>query len=297
MAKENNNKYKIEELLKPKNDIVFQSLFNQSNEKITKAFVEALIEKKIDKIKINDIKELYRENPQDKLGILDLEIDVDNEQKVDIEIQLVKREKFAERLLYYFSRLYANEIKIGDDYDKSKKVIIIAIIDYDLELTKELKKMTTKWKLREEENSKLILTDCLEVDIIELSKVREEYNKNKENEKAQWIMFLDNPNSKEVKEIMEKNEEIKDAVVTVHHMSEDEKLRKLAELREKAILDEKAIKRAAQKDGFKIGHKEGIKEGIKEEKLNIAKKMKEMGLSIQDIVTATGLLKEDVEKL
>lgn len=297
MAKENNNKYKIEELLKPKNDIVFQSLFNQSNEKITKAFVEALIEKKIDKIKINDIKELYRENPQDKLGILDLEIDVDNEQKVDIEIQLVKREKFAERLLYYFSRLYANEIKIGDDYDKSKKVIIIAIIDYDLELTKELKKMTTKWKLREEENSKLILTDCLEVDIIELSKVREEYNKNKENEKAQWIMFLDNPNSKEVKEIMEKNEEIKDAVVTVHHMSEDEKLRKLAELREKAILDEKAIKRAAQKDGFKIGHKEGIKEGIKEEKLNIAKKMKEMGLSIKDIVTATGLLKEDVEKL
>ena len=157
--------------------------------------------------------------------------------------------------------------------------------------------MTTKWKLREEENSKLILTDCLEVDIIELSKVREEYNKNKENEKAQWIMFLDNPNSKEVKEIMEKNEEIKDAVVTVHHMSEDEKLRKLAELREKAILDEKAIKRAAQKDGFKIGHKEGIKEGIKEEKINIAKKMKEMGLSIQDIVTATGLLKEDVEKL
>lgn len=297
MAKENNNKYKIEELLKPKNDIVFQSLFNQSNEKITKAFVEALIEKKIYKIKINDIKELYRENPQDKLGILDLEIDVDNEQKVDIEIQLVKREKFAERLLYYFSRLYANEIKIGDDYDKSKKVIIIAIIDYDLELTKELKKMTTKWKLREEENSKLILTDCLEVDIIELSKVREEYNKNKENEKAQWIMFLDNPNSKEVKEIMEKNEEIKDAVVTVHHMSEDEKLRKLAELREKAILDEKAIKRAAQKDGFKIGHKEGIKEGIKEEKINIAKKMKEMGLSIQDIVTATGLLKEDLEKL
>ena len=171
--------------------------------------------------------------------------------------------------------------------------------------------------MRNDINSKLILTDCLEVDIIELSKVREEYNKNKENEKAQWIMFLDNPNSKEVKEIMEKNEEIKDAVVTVHHMSEDEKLRKLAELREKAILDEKAIKRAAQKDGFKIGHeegvkvgleegkkagikegiKEGIKQGIKEEKLNIAKKMKEMGLSIKDIVTATGLLKEDVEKL
>ena len=61
---ENNTKKDVK-LLKPKNDIVFQSLFNQNNEKITKAFVQALIEEKIDKIVINQDKELLREKPDD----------------------------------------------------------------------------------------------------------------------------------------------------------------------------------------------------------------------------------------
>ena len=42
-VKENESKKQKEEekeLLKPKNDVVFQSLFNQKNEKITKAFIE-----------------------------------------------------------------------------------------------------------------------------------------------------------------------------------------------------------------------------------------------------------------
>ncbi len=40
MEKENQKIAK--QLLKPKNDIVFQSLFTKNNAKITKAFVEAL---------------------------------------------------------------------------------------------------------------------------------------------------------------------------------------------------------------------------------------------------------------
>ena len=77
-VKENESKKQKEEkeLLKPKNDVVFQSLFNQKNEKITKAFIEDLIEEKIEKIIINDTKELYREKPEEKLGILDLEAEI-----------------------------------------------------------------------------------------------------------------------------------------------------------------------------------------------------------------------------
>ena len=47
-------------------------------------------------------------------------------------------------------------------------------------------------------------------------------NSKDKKQKAQWMMFLDDPNTMEVKEIMEKNEDIKNAVVTVHEMSEDE---------------------------------------------------------------------------
>ena len=59
-----------------------------------------------------DIK-LFRENPEDKLGILDLEAEVNDKEKVDIEVQLVDRKNLGERLLRYFSKLYSQAIQSG----------------------------------------------------------------------------------------------------------------------------------------------------------------------------------------
>lgn len=139
------------ELLKPKNDVVFQSLFNQKNE----------------------TKELYREYPEEKLGILDLEAQINEKEKIDIEIQLIDRKNLTERLLKYFSKIYGMQVEKGKDYKEAKRVVIIAIIDYKYELTKELKQMETIWNLREKLNPKLILTDKIEIRIIELKKVQE----------------------------------------------------------------------------------------------------------------------------
>ena len=244
------SKEKDLKLLKPKIDVVFQSLFSKKNEKITKAFAEAMLDEKVKKITINDDKELFREKPEDKLGILDLELDINDTEKVDVEIQLVDRSNIQERLLFYFSKLYYNEVKKGDDYKKAKRVVMVAILDYDLDLTKEIKRMETKWNLREKNAPDLVLTDKIEIDIIELSKVRAEYEKNKQNKKAQWALFINDPNTREVEEIMKENEDIEEAVVTVHKMTEDEKMRRLADLREKAIMDEKAIRRKGYEDGM-----------------------------------------------
>ena len=305
--KENENKKQKEgkQLLKPKNDVVFQSLFNQKNEKITKAFIEDLLEEKIEKIIINDTKELYREKPEDKLGILDLEAEINEEKKIDVEIQLIEKESFTERLLYYYAKLYGNEIKRGKTYDSYKKVVIIAILDFELEITKGIEKMETKWRIREDENTKLILTDALEIHIIELSKIKREYKKNKENRKVQWMMFLDNPNTEEVEEIMEENKEIREAVVEVHKMSKDEKIRKLAELREKAIMDEKEIYSTGYHKGEKLGYIKGEKsgyskghlEGEKNEKIKIAKILKAKGMSKEEISEITKLTIKEIEEI
>ena len=88
---------------------------------------------------------------------------------------------------------------------------------------------------------------------------------------------------------MKKNKDIEEAVVTVHEMSEDEKLRRLAELREKAIMDEKAIRKA--------GYVHGMEDGEKNEKIKIAKNLKKLGIKIEDIALATNLTKEEIEKL
>ena len=72
------------------------------------------------------------------------------------------------------------------------KTIIIAIIDYELELTKEIDEAETRWKIKNDEK---MLTDIFEIRIIELGKVKREYERNNKNPKLQWLMFLNNPRS------------------------------------------------------------------------------------------------------
>ena len=244
-------------LLQPKIDIVFQSLFSSKNKEIT------------------------RDKPMDKLGILDLELDINNKEKVDVEVQLLKNDEFTNRLMYYWSSLYSKQIQRGDTYNKAKRVVIIAIIDFETDETKELKRMETIWNVREKENPEKVLTDVFEIRIINLKRVREAYQKDKNNKKNQWVMFLEDPNSKEVKEIMEKNEDVKKAVITVREMSADEEMERLAELREKAIKDEKAL------------YNTGIREGKRE----IALKLLSKNMKTEEVAELTGMTKEEIEKL
>ena len=275
----------------------FQSLFNKDNQKITKAFAEAMLDEKIHHMTINEDKELLSDTLDKKTGILDLQIDVNNTEKVDVEVQLVERSNLPERLLFYFSKLYLKGIGKGEDYRIAKRVVLIAIIDYNLKIEIEDKKMKTIWQIVEKNHPKTILTNKFEIHILELEKVKEEYKKNKENKKAQWLLFLDDPETKEVKEIMEKNEDVKEAVIEVRKLSQDEQLQREAELREKAIMDEKAIYQAGLDNGKEEGEKLGRKKGRVETMKEVAKKLLKQNMNIENVAEITGLTIEEIEKL
>ena len=289
---EETKKEKEVKLLQPKIDIVFQSLFNKKNEEITKSFIEALLDEKVNSIEINDTKELTRDKPMNKLGILDLELDINNKEKVDVEVQLLKNDEFIHRLLYYWSRLYSKQMQRGEEYTKAKRVVIIAIVDFEIDITKELRKMETIWNIREKEKTEKVLTYLLEIRIINLRRVREAYQKDKENKKNQWVMFLEDPNSKEVKEIMEKNEDVKKAIITVKEMSEDEKMERLAELREKAIRDEKALYNTGIREGKELGREEGERK----KKIEVIKKMLQENFNRDLIKKIANATDEEIEQ-
>lgn len=291
------NEENVKKTLKPKNDVVFQRLFNKDNQKITKAFAEAMLDEKIHHMTINEDKELLSDTLDKKTGILDLQIDVNNTEKVDVEVQLVERSNLPERLLFYFSKLYLKGIGKGEDYRIAKRVVLIAIIDYNLKIEIEDKKMETIWQIVEKNHPKTILTNKFEIHILELEKVKEEYKKNKENKKAQWLLFLDDPETEEVKEIMEKNEDVKEAVIEVRKLSQDEQLQREAELREKAIMDEKAIYQAGLDNGKEEGEKLGRKKGRVETMKEVAKKLLKQNMNIENVAEITGLTIEEIEKL
>ena len=105
------------------------------------------------------------------------------------------------------------------------------------------------------------------------------------------------------------NKEIKKAKKVLEEISQDGKERYLAELREKYIMDQKAIEDAGYDKGLNAGYdkglnegiekgkKEGISQGQKKKTLEIAKKMKEQGIDIETIKDITDLTIEEITKL
>ena len=273
------------ELLKPKIDVVFHSLFKKGNEKITKAIISSITKEKIKEINLED-RHIVGKYPKEKLGILDLKATLDNGTICDIEIQLADNKDTAERFLYYWSRIYSSQLIKGDDYGKINKVIGIIIIDYEFDKTTKIENLSTKWKIKEVSTGKEIeLTDVFELYIIEIPKAKRILEKDASNKLAQWMLFLNNPNEKEVSKIMNENKEIKEAMNELEEMSKDEELRRVAELREKAIRDEK--------NGLRHARAEGIKEG----KIATAKELLKMNMKLEDIIKVTKLTKEEVEKI
>ena len=185
------------------------------------------------------------------------------------------------------------QLKAGDEYKDLKKTIGIVITNYEIKELEGIEELDSKWQIKCDKNDKRILTDDLELRIIEIPKADKILKNDKYNKIAQWLTFFDNPNTERVEEIMKENEEVKKANSVLHEMSEDEELQRLAELREKWDLDERSALGHAKDEGIKEGEKLGLEKG----KIEIAKKMKAEKLELEIIMKMTELTKEEIEKL
>ena len=284
----------------PKMDIIFQAIFGEvGSENITKDFLEKILKRKIEKISLDKNPILRRELKDDKLGVLDVVTELDGKEKCNIEMQLIDKNNIIERMLYYWSKMYTRQIKAGDNYNKLEKTIVILIADFNIKGLEEVEYHST-WKIIETNSvKKLILTDKFELDIIELSKI-----KGRENEKDQlldWLIFLENPESERVIRKMEENENLKEAVEKLDRISEDEKMQRIIELREKAIRDEHAIYAKGVDDGIEKGIQKGFEDGkekgSREKQIEIAKKLLKSKVEIEIIIETTGLTEEEIKKL
>ncbi len=102
-----------------------------------------------------------------------------------------------------------------------------------------------------------------------------------------------------------KNKEIKKAKEQLDKISQDENERRLAELREKAVRDEMAMRDSGIKEGYKKGLEdgekkgfiEGKKNGALEEKISIAKNMLKANIDKKTISELTGLNIKEIENM
>ena len=131
------------------------------------------------------------------------------------------------------------------------------------------------------ENPKIILTDVLEIYIIELSKGEELLKNMSKKEQSKnsfntWLQFINNPDAivdMENKEVLEE-------------ISQNEHERYRAELRQKYIMDQKAVEEA--------GFDKGLTVGIKQKQIEIAKKLLKKGSKLEEIIELTDLTKDEI---
>ena len=198
-------------------------------------------------------------------------------------MQLVDEKNIEKRIIFYLSKMYTQNLKKSHNYSELNKCISILFIDFELEKLKEIPKYLTKWNIREETYGKIILTDILELYIINLSKV-EKYSENKLLDT--WVKFISNSEDLNMENA---DESIKKAKKVLDEISEDEHEQYLAHLREKYIFEIQGIEEA--------GFDKGLAQGAKSKQIEIAKKMKAKNMKIDEIAEITDLTKEEIEKL
>ena len=272
-------------LLNPKNDYVFKRLFGSvGNETITKNLLSCILQQNITDVQLDCNPILEKNLLDDKVGILDIKAKIDNTTNVDIEMQVTDHKNIEKRILFYLSKMYTKTIKKSQDYNSLEKCIAILITNYNIDIIKNIPKYITKWSIREEEYQKIVLTDVMEIYIIELNKFKDYKEKSNHNSLNSWIEFIESP---EVVDMS--NKEIQKAKKVLEEISQDEHEQYLAELREKYIMDQKAIEDA--------GYDKGLKAGINQEKLQIAKKMLSKEINLNTISELTGLSIQELKNL
>ena len=292
---------KKKKLLIPKTDVVFQALFGtKGNERILEGLLTEILENKVENISLDANQVLVREIPEDKLGILDLRANVGEKISVNIELQLINPYNIAERILYYWAKIYGSQIKAGENYNLLKKTISILIIDFELPELEAFKDAHTEWKLLEKRNTKVIIFKNIEIHIIEIPKWIKNRKETREG-LGNWIEFLINPESEMVKMGAKKNIKLKEACEKLEYISEDEKMRRLSELRQKFILDENNRNRvlAEIENRLKEEQKKIEQEGkrVKEKQNELSEKQNELSEKQNELSEKQNELRKEQNEL
>ena len=275
-----------EKIVKLKLDVIFKRVFgNEKNEKIIAAFISDLLEiprESIKKIYINNV-ELAPEYLEQKFSRLDLKMDVDG-RIINIELQVNKESFFKERTLFYWSKLYSEELLAGDEYTELKQTICINIINFNLF---ECEDYHSNFKILESQRNEL-LTDKFAIHFFELKKVGK-YRKNKRME--DWLNLINAETEGDLMAIQESSTipEVQDTIVMLRHLNSDEKVRQEAYYRERLLHDEASALGSARREG----RAEGMAEGKAAERSAVAENMRKNGFTEEQIKLALGLSDND----
>jgi predicted transposase/invertase (TIGR01784 family) len=116
----------------PRVDIAFKKIFGvEENKDILILLINSIVSAED---QVSEITLLNPYNPKnfknDKLSILDIKAKGENGKRFNIEIQISDEADYDKRALYYWAKLYTEQLKEAEDYGKLSKAIGIHILNF-----------------------------------------------------------------------------------------------------------------------------------------------------------------------
>lgn len=237
---------------------------------------------------------------EDKFNRVDMMVKAEDGEIFIVEVQLTRDLYFMQRILYGTSKAVTEHIKLGETYKSVKKIYSINILYFDLGTGKDFIYHGTtvftglfqKDVLAVRKNEQEFINGDLKMTRVPVNVFPEYYlvRVNQFNEVAktpieEWMAFLKDGTIRKdtttpgLKEAEEK--------LRIVNMNEEERKAYYAHV--DAIM--------SQNDTIETYREEGRAEGERETNLRNAKNFKALGVDVTTIAKATGLSKEEVEKL
>ena len=279
-------------IMLPTVDFCFKELMK--NPKVRKGFVAAILGKEPETVRRTTVieTELRKESEDDKLGILDVLVELEDGVKMNMEMQVPYFEYWANRVLFYVGKIYTGQIQKGDDYDKLQKCIHVSILDF-IHFPQD-NRCYRKITFCDVETGEQY-TDLMELHVLELKKLPPKDQN--EDGVIRWMRFLGGKSRKEFEDMAEKDEYIKEAYEDLKKLSLDEQKRLEYEVRQRAIRDHnsqmKSAERRGEKRGIAIGEELGTQNTLK----RLVKANVESGKSLEEIAEFLGLDLSEVQRL
>ena len=279
-------KIQINPELKMKSDIMFKAFYGRKeNEEFLQDFLEAILGEKIVIKKVMHDVRLEQLAKEQKFGILDLGVELEDGEFINVEIQIKNYKNIEKRTTFYACKKLIEQLGPGEDYRQLKPTIIIAILDYSFI---NLPEYITETVRVVKEHREYEINNDVKYYYIELEKFR---NKNPDMTKRinQWSAFLDMERRDLLEMACKENDKVKRAVENYEVLTGDEEVKRLAEIRLMSKLEEKSALDCAREEGLEQGLKRGKKE--------IAQKLKKQKIPAKQIAEITGLSEVEIENL
>jgi predicted transposase/invertase (TIGR01784 family) len=291
-------------------------LRNKANFGVLSGFLTELLNRTVIVQEILE-SESNKSDEDDKFTRLDLKAKIDNGEIAIFEVQINREGDFFHRILYGTSKAVTEQLSQGDKYGKIKKVYSVDIVYFDLGSgsdyiyhgTTNFVGIHTNETLLLSDSEKKFLSPSIEQEEQSVSELFPEYylilpNKFDErlrNRFDEWVYTL--KTSKVRVEFTAAGIQEAGKALDVKRMSEQDYIDYQAYLKKTRVRDneiESAMFEGELKgraEGRAEGKAEGRAEGKAEGRAEIAKVLKQRGMSDKEISEITGLTVEEIEKL